>query len=554
MNRIFSVSIVVSALLVGCTDTQQPQDKGQAAVIADDKKSQTFSVADAKNNLRFSKDQYLKLIENINNNNNLMFAERCKQEPVLCFPRSEEHGQLFMEKPEKWTNGFYPGLLWKLLSVSDRIDGFSNEQQQVIAETASHYQQALKSESKRGTTHDLGFILYDSYGEALDYSGLNLKQRQQYQQILNDGRDTLSTRFSTEYGVIKSWDFLPTLPTKYLQNGEVKSAAFDLANPWSYPVIVDNMMNLDFLFASDNQQYQTLAFTHAETTRKNHYFYTPEDVNKERPLSYHLIDYGTMKPGNWQGLGSISAWARGQAWSLYGFVTVVEAANRLGISEQERNTFEKHLDSLYESMNYRLSESPVPYWDFLADQDDAYLLAENMEKSTNYYSRILDLCDHEIPKETLPYVGYRPISIDSALLTESALASLSQLTSVTGESFIVNGKIAPCGTQAYDLNGRTIPRDTSAAAIMASALYRYAQTSSDQTKADKYVVLADKIMLELTQHYLSDKEKGSSYELGFVLTQATGNLPNTSEINTAIMYADFYFVEANIRKMQLATQ
>lgn len=555
MKTIFSTPILISCILAGCSDNTQTTAVEQAVTptpVHEKVSESAFSIADAKQNLSFSKAQYLKLIANVEQNKDLEFASVCEKESALCFPRSEEEEKIFMEKPEKWTNGFYPGLLWKLLSVSDQLDDFTEEQKNILEKTALHYQAALKSESQRGNTHDLGFILYDSYGEALEFSGLSEEKRKEYLQILADGRATLATRFSPEYKVIKSWDALPSLPTKYSQDGEILNTTFELAAPWSYPVIVDNLMNLDFLFDSDEQKYAELAFSHAETTQKNHYYYLTDDTNKERPIAYHLIDYANMKPGNWQGLGSISAWARGQAWSLYGFVTVVEAAQKKQLSEDQVASFENHLDSLYNAISYLLKDDKVPLWDFLADQDDAYVLAENMDASTTYYSRILDLCDHEIPRETLPYKGFRPILIDDSLLTEDELARLKTLKSVTGEDFVVDGKIAPCGTKPYDLSGRSIPKDTSAAAIMASGLYRFAQITNNKEKAAKYSELADKIMAELTAHYLTSKDKHANYELGFVLANATGNLPNTSEINTSILYADFFFIEANIRKMQLA--
>ncbi len=59
-------------------------------------------------------------------------------------------------------------------------------------------------------------------------------------------------------------------------------------------------------------------------------------------------------------------------------------------------------------------------------------------------------------------------------------------------------------------------------------------------------------MLELTENYLTSKNKAIDYQLGFILAEATGNLPNASEINTSIVYADFYFLEANMRKLALA--
>ena len=98
-----------------------------------------------------------------------------------------------------------------------------------------------------------------------------------------------------------------------------------------------------------------------------------------------------------------------------------------------------------------------------------------------------------------------------------------------------------------------IPRDTSAAAIYAAALYRYAEFASDNIIKQRAINLADKIMAELTTTYRTDKNKTrpDSYDFGFVLAEATGDMGKGSELDTSIVYADFYFIEANIRKIKL---
>ena len=58
-------------------------------------------------------------------------------------------------------------------------------------------------------------------------------------------------------------------------------------------------------------------------------------------------------------------------------------------------------------------------------------------------------------------------------------------------------------------------------------------------------------MLELTQNYRTDnnKTRENSLDFGFILAEATGNMGSAGEIDTPIVYGDFYFVEANIRKI-----
>ncbi|MCF2950342.1 glycoside hydrolase family 88 protein [Paraglaciecola aquimarina] len=511
-----------------------------------------FDTEQAKSNLVFIKDQYLKMIDVVDSNQQLKWADTCLQIDSVCFPRALEHDQIYMEKLTKWTNGFYPGVFWKILSVTDQIDGFSQEQQTKMFDKATFYQAALLSETKRGTTHDLGFLLYDSFGEALHYANLPKDTRALYEQALQTGRDTLATRYDPSYGLIKSWDWKPLSLINYEENGTVLANKVPVANPWEFPVIVDNMMNLEFMFESSEQAHRELAFSHAKQTLKNHYFYTSDDTEQAFPIAYHVYEYGSQRPGNWQGLGNVSAWARGQGWSLYGFVNVIEALKKQA-PEMQVPDFERHVERLVDSVVYLLDGEAVPHWDYFATQENAAVIAADQSKDTYRFSRILDLCDFLIEDDILPYVGYSPITVDKEIYSESALAFMQGKKSAYGQALIQGDSVLPCGASAYKNLGHKIPKDTSAAALYASALYRLAIHTDKAELKQTVVQLADKIMAALSQDYLTSKHKNKDYDLGFVLTEATGNLPNASEINTSIVYADFYFIEANILKIQLST-
>ncbi len=543
-----TLCLLLSMGIMGCSGQNTKIYAQQEDEIS---KQAVFSNEMAQVNLTFIKNQYVKMIENVEQEQHVKYAQACRSAAqTICFPRSEEHGEIFLEKPTKWTNGFYPGVLWKLLSERENIDDFSAAEQQLILEKAKYYQDALTPEAKRGSTHDLGFILYDSFGEALHFDDLTPEDRQRYTHILEEGRKTLITRFDQDKGVIKSWDFGPTLPAHYMDNNGIKTQNMALSEPWTFPVIVDNMMNLEYLMSSDNEKYRDIAFSHAEQTYKHHYFYDEKDIKQEFPIAYHLYDYDSMRPGNWQGVGNVSAWARGQGWSLYGYVTVVEALQQTN-SQKRLPDFEKHVERLVYSLDNLLKSNVVPDWDFFAASNNAQAIAEDQSSETVRYSRILDLCDFEIPNNILPYKGYRPIKIDKSILSEQTLDALSTMTSAYDEPFIQGDSVLPCGSKAYQRNATHIPKDTSAAALYAAALYRLAQLNISEQLRDKSIVLADKIMAELTNNYMTKHEKGRDFDLGFVLNQATGNLPNASEINTSIVYADFYFLEANIRKLAL---
>lgn len=518
-------------------------------------KTEKFSVADAQANLSFAKDQYLKMISHIENNRNLHFRPACKERSeMICIPRSEEHGVIFMDKYEKWTNGFFPGLMWKLLANNENITWATGEEQKMY-NSAKHFQQALKGDATLDNTHDLGFMLYDSYGEALNYHRLDEQTRQQYLHLLDIGRETLASRYTDEKGVIKSWDFIPNMKLTTIENGEQKVGLYSLSNPWTYPVIIDNMMNLEYLLDSDVKRYHEIALNHAKTTLANHYFFDEVDTAKQYPLSYHVFDYGANKPGNWQGVGNISAWARGQGWSLYGFLTVVEAMEKSKIDLANAHhypDFNAHLQRLLGSIEHLLKDDYIPYWDFFATRDNAAEYAENVSPDTAIYSGILELCSKRLEEHITPYKGYRPQKLNASILSKESIELLQGKKNWYGEDVLQDDKLIPCGSKPYPKSHKKIPRDTSAAAIYASALYRYATITLDETAKVKYSALADNIMAELSSHYRTDRNntRPHSFDYGFVLAEATGDMGNAGEIDTPIVYGDFYFVEANIRKIK----
>ena len=89
------------------------------------------------------------------------------------------------------------------------------------------------------------------------------------------------------------------------------------------------------------------------------------------------------------------------------------------------------------------------------------------------------------------------------------------------------------------------PRDASAAAVIASALYELSLYDSENTK--RYKERADKILENLTKSHRSTIGKNN----GFLLLHSTGTKPSNVEVDVPIVYADYYFIEALLRKDRL---
>ena len=280
-------------------------------------------------------------------------------------------------------------------------------------------------------------MIYDSYG-----NGLRLKNIDGYKDVIVNTAKSLSTRFRPAAGVIQSWD---------------ADKGWQANNGWKCPVIIDNMMNLELLFKatefSGDSTFADIAVSHADQTMKNHY----------RPdySTYHVVDYdpetGAVR-GRYtaQGYSDESSWARGQAWSLYGFTVMY----RFTGDEKYLERAEKVAGFLFNNPN--MPEDLVPYWDFdCPDIPDTY-------------------------------------------------------------------------------------RDVSSAAIIASALYEL----YGMTENSLYKEKADKIVESLSSPAYR-AEPGTNG--GFILMHSVGSIPHGSSIDVPLNYADYYFLEALIRKGNIET-
>ena len=143
------------------------------------------------------------------------------------------------------------------------------------------------------TNHDIGFQIMCSAGMAYRHTG-----DERYLPSIRRAAELLASRYSPTTGTIKSWD-----DSKY-----------------SYPIIIDNMMNLELLTFASRQfgepKWAEIAISHADKTIANHF--------RADYSTYHLIEYdeadgSVMRKRTHQGYNDESVWSRGRAWGLYGF-------------------------------------------------------------------------------------------------------------------------------------------------------------------------------------------------------------------------------------------
>ena len=319
-------------------------------------------------------------------------------------PRTIKDGKIVYVPIDDWCSGFFPGTMWLDYDLTGK-DKWKN--------LAEKYSAAIDSVKYLKWHHDVGFMIGCSY-----LTGL-------------------STRFRPSAGVIQSWN---------------TDRGWQAKRGWECPVIIDNMMNLELLFEatclSGDSTFHNIAVSHADATMKNHF--------RADNSCYHVVDY-SLEDGSVrnrqtaQGYADESAWARGQAWAIYGFTVCYRYTHNAAYLEQAQKTLDFMLT------NKNMPEDLVPYWDLDAPK---------------------------IPEE---------------------------------------------------------PRDASAAACIASALYEMAKYCPEKN----YKEVADKIVSSLASPAYK-AEVGTNGN--FILMHSVGSIPHGAEIDVPLNYADYYYEEALIRK------
>jgi unsaturated chondroitin disaccharide hydrolase len=332
-------------------------------------------------------------------------------------PRSAKGGTVRSASGEDWTKGFPAGSYWLL---------YERTRDQAWRTAAESFTAALAPLAALRNTHDVGFLIYNSYG-----NGYRLTQTAAYRTVLLEAAASLASRYDAEVGCTRSWDF----------------------GSWTFPVIIDNMMNLELLFRATmlggEARFAQIGTSHAATTSTNHF--------RADSSSYHVVDYNpttgaVIRKQTNQGVADESAWARGQAWGLYGFTMSYRETNDARFLDRATRIAEFYTKSA------RMPADGVPYFDFDAPVRD-------------------DVPDH---------------------------------------------------------------RDASAGAIAASGLFELAKYASGAA-AESYRVFAIKAVRSLSS---TAYRAATGTNSQFLLMHSVGNYPQNDEIDVAINYADYYYLEA----------
>jgi len=160
------------------------------------------------------------------------------------------------------------------------------------------------------------------------------------------------------------------------------------ARDWKYPVIIDNMMNLELLMQAykitGEKRFREIAMSHADRTMECQY--------RKDYSCPHVVDYdpetGAFRKPDWNNGNNdpqTSVWSRGQAWGLYGFTMMYRETKEHRYLEQA----EKIAGFIFSHPN--MPNDLIPYWDLSApnkskvrDASAAAIMASALMELSSY--------------------------------------------------------------------------------------------------------------------------------------------------------------------------
>jgi len=299
------------------------------------------------NDINFSTRQYSLMLQQIG------------REGKVRIPKTiDKLGRMVYIPIDDWCSGFFPGSLCYLYQLTNDKSWFVQ---------SKRFTEALDSIQYLTWHHDVGFMIGSSY---LNIYRLNPNKA--YKKAIIQTAKSLCTRFRKKAGVIQSWNV---------------DRGWQSKRGWTCPVIIDNMMNLELLFEatrlSGDSTYWKVAVSHANKTLENQF--------RKDGSCYHVVDYdpnngAVLHRQTAQGYADNSAWARGQAWAVYGYTVCYRYTHD-----------RKYLDQAVKTLNFvmqnpNLPEDLIPYWDFDApnipneprDVSSAACIASALYEMNNY--------------------------------------------------------------------------------------------------------------------------------------------------------------------------
>ncbi len=278
-----------------------------------------------------------------------------------------------------WTGGFFAGMMWKFFERSD---------DERWLRRAKHYSQLLEHRQNDRQVHDLGFIFLNTYRPWYELTGDEHKQ----EVLVRAGR-TLASRFMPK--------------GRYLRSFVAPESLF-----------IDIMMNVPLIFYAANEtgdkQLERIAAAHCRTTRDK---IVRADGSTAHEGIFDLETGEFLREDTHQGWRPDSAWARGLAWSLYGYSQCYALTGT-----------EEFLEVAERNAAFWLANLPadkVPHWDFRADVSQPLPWGAQKDSSAAAIaaSGLLDLANQTRSMQTASQYRETALAMLDALVEPEYLAN-----------------------------------------------------------------------------------------------------------------------------------
>lgn len=231
-----------------------------------------------------------------------------------------------------WTNGFWTGELWlayEYYMKGGRESYAGALRRAAEVQVASFYQRIVKREQV--DHHDMGFLYTPSCVAAYKLTG--------------SGQAREAAVLAAEQ-----------LITRYHPVGEFIQAWGPMNAPENYRLIIDCLLNLPLLYWASEEtgdgKYREIAEKHIHTAVAN---VIREDYSTWHTFFFNMETGAPDHGSTCQGYRDGSAWARGQAWGVYGMACAYRYTGREDYIEKFRHVTEYYMDHLPKDL--------VPYWD-----------------------------------------------------------------------------------------------------------------------------------------------------------------------------------------------
>lgn len=257
----------------------------------------------------------------------------------VSFPNVSQNLMYSSDDKSFWTKGFWPGILWNV---------YQKNPDETLKKTAEKIEEELDGVLQDFYTlhHDAGFVWSLTSVANYKLTGNPASRRRAL-----TAASHLAGRFNLKGGFIRAWNE---------KQGKGNTG-------WA---IIDCSMNLPLLYWASEEtgdpRFKHIAMAHADTVVK--------EFARADGTTYHIVCFDPetgVRIGEKAGQGASvdSAWARGQAWILYGM------ALSYRYTKQAR-----YLRTAVAAAEYFISHLPqdnVPYWDFKVEP------GENVPRDTS---------------------------------------------------------------------------------------------------------------------------------------------------------------------------